>query len=231
MGKTIYLINPYLYDIIIIGCDSVTKEEKTNSIMEIRQLKGKRNSIIQQLEKLGRQLEKIEKKSEYQFEYFICDWRKLQEQISKLHKSLYVIEKTLELYSLNPICTNDFIDLYNDPEYDNSYLVCSHGKKEFIGKLSFGDSFFADNISYFIYEKYRNKGLGFQSVCLFLEYLNSKGIETATVHVAKTNLPSLRIVEKLKEVYQSYSISDRNETIAFHFCINNKKLESNSISK
>jgi len=206
----------------------VTEEEKANNIMEIRQLKEKRNSITQHLEKLGRQLEKIEKNYESQVDYFyrdIDDRKELQKQISKLHKSLYVIEKTLELYSLNPICTNDFIDLYNDPEYNNCYLVCSHGKKEFIGKLSFGDSFFADNISYFIYENYRNKGLGFQSVCLFLEYLNSKGIETATLHVEKTNLPSLRIVEKLKEVYQSYSISDRNETIAFHFCITNKKIK------
>ncbi len=206
----------------------MTEEEKANNIMEIRQLKEKRNSITQQLEKLGRQLEKIEKNYESQFAYFYRDIdgrTKLQRQISKLNESLYVIEKTLELYSLNPICTNDFIDLYNNPEYNNCYLVCSHGKKEFIGELSFGDSFFADNISYFIYENYRNKGLGFQSVCLFLEYLNSKGIETATLHVEKTNLPSLRIVEKLKEVYQSYSISDRNETIAFHFCITNKKIK------
>ena len=136
----------------------------------------------------------------------------------------------IEFYSFNPVCTNGFIDLYNDPLSNKYYLVCFHGEKEPIGVLGFGDLIFTDNVSYCIYEKYQNKGLGFQSVCLFLEYLNSKGIESVTIHVEKTNLPSLRIAEKLKDIYQSYSVSEYNSIFAFHFCLANKKLESNSMS-
>ena len=197
----------------------MTKEEKTNDIEKIRQLKAERDSIIKQLEKL-------EKKFQSQF-YDI----ELSERIMRKKSILFEIERTIRLYSFNPVCTNGFIDLYNDPLSNNHYVVCFQGEKEAIGELGFGDSIFADNISYCIYEKYQNKGLGFQSVCLFLEYLNSKGIESATIIVEKTNLPSLRIAEKLKDIYQSYSISEYNSTFVFHFCIDNKKLESNSMSK
>jgi RimJ/RimL family protein N-acetyltransferase len=55
--------------------------------------------------------------------------------------------------------------------------VSFHGEKKPIGQLGFGGSMFVDNIFYYIYEKYQNKGLGFQTVYLLLEHLNSKGIE------------------------------------------------------
>ncbi|MEE3342883.1 MAG: GNAT family N-acetyltransferase [Bacilli bacterium] len=195
------------------------KEEKTNDFEKIRQLRAKRDNIIKQLEEL-------EKKIESKF----YD-TKLSEQIMRKKRTLFELEKTIKIYSSNPDYTNGFIDLYNISESNSFYLVCFHEEKKPIGELGCSDSIFANNISYCIYKEYRNKGLGFQSVCLLLEYLNSKGIENITIFVEKNNIPSLRIAEKLKDIYKSYTLSNYDTTIAFHFCINNKKLESNTKSK
>lgn len=92
--------------------------------------------------------------------------------------------------------------------------------------MSIGDSLYADNISYFINEEYRNRGLGFQAVCLLFEYLNSKGIDHVTINVEKNNIPSLRVVDKIKEIYKCSSISEHKDSIAFHICIDNKKTKS-----
>ena len=197
------------------------QEEKINNgyIEEKKQLIAERESIIKQLVRL---------KERYKFPNVDDE---LNKRIYRKEYYLLKIEQAIRLYSFNPIYTNGFIDLYNDSTSNNHFLICFHGKKNVIGELSFGNSLYDDNIYCCIDEKYRNNGLGFQSTCLFLQYLNSKGIDHVTLHVAKTNLPSLRTVEKIKDVYQSFSISENENSMTFHFCIDNERLKSNSTTR
>ena len=127
---------------------------------------------------------------------------------------------------LYPIYTNNDIDLYKkiiSNDVTGEYLVCLHNNIEIIGQVSFKPSdLFGNNLSYYIEDEYRNKGLGFQAISALIEYLNENNINNVDLFVEKKNVASIKIAEKLSTMYSSEK-EEGPSYVSFHINITEKK--------
>ena len=135
---------------------------------------------------------------------------------------------------LYPIYTNNDVDLYKkiiSDDVTGEYLVCLHNNIEIIGQVGFKPSdLFGNNLSYYIEEEYRNRGLGFQAVSTLIEYLNENNINNVDLFVEKKNVASIKIAEKLSTMYSSKK-EEGPSYVSFHINITEKKFNDSEIKR
>ncbi len=207
---------------------------------EIEKIKKRKKSIHKQIIKLEEELEKLEQ--EYSADKSRCllkfDIDALKKAINNKRAILNDIKKRIDTIYLvrqsTPVYKGTEIDLYsanNDIQVNlnipNGYIVCLHDTKTIVGEtgtsmISYKNDLPEYNVYYIIDEKYRNKGLGFQSTKTLLEYLGDNGIKYISLIIFKKNIPSIKIAEKLQDIY-SYNIEyEDGNSITYSFDISNK---------
>ena len=184
------------------------------------------NLVHKSIDNLKQDLINFKKNSDSTYE--------IEKEINYLEKCLGEQMKTQNKNLLCPTYTNNTVDLYKGIINDNlvgEYFVCLHNDMQIIGKVSFKPSnIFGNNLSYFIEEEYRNKGLGFQAISALIEYLSENNISNVDIFIEKKNNVSIKIAEKLSEIYSSKK-EEGSDYISFHFDIINKKSNDNEIKK
>ena len=150
------------------------------------------------------------------------------------------IEERIDNMILNsdPTASNDIVDLYRDTTYDEelteeqkiygTYYICPSDSKTRIGKIGYSSS---GNIFYVIRDEYRNKGFGFQALSALFQYLSMNNAKGATIFIAKDNTPSIRLAEKIKEVFPIYKQidSDNGKYVIYNYNISKELNENHKI--
>ena len=101
------------------------------------------------------------------------------------------------------------IDQVRNPNASNLYVgseifsICPHGRKERIGEcdLRLGmneELYYAGNIGYRIYEKYRGHGYAYMAAVMLMNYARDKyGMKELILTCSPDNIPSRKTLEKL----------------------------------
>ena len=219
--------------------------DKENNAVE--KLLKESESLDKQINKLKQKLLAMKEKNnnpqakDYYYVEFEID--ELRKKIWNKECFLAKIKERLKLYSVvyssAPTFTNTIVDLHKkdnngiqNNDINGEYIVSLHSDKTIVGIVGYGkDACFDDNFFYVIDEEYRNQGLGFQAACALLEYLSLSGIEHVTFHIEKSNVASIRVAEKIKNVYQECEIEDNDYSITYHFNINDKLINNRPSTK
>lgn len=120
------------------------------------------------------------------------------------------------------ILTDNKIDLHstfsNIINGDHDYNIYLHDTNEHIGNISFRGTLkgkpyegYDGNIGYIIDEKYQGKGYALSALKLMTDKLYKEGIEEIFIATYKTNVPSIKTIEKFGGVLMNkYSTKNIN---------------------
>lgn len=149
---------------------------------------------------------------------------KLEPKMSKVNNQLIYFDKLYLVHANQPIMESDIIDLYKK---DNSpygyYEICLHGTKDIIGHMGCQIVSKSNNISYFIQEKYRNKGYAYQSLVLLLVYLEKKDVQDIRIAVNKDNTYSLKIASKISKDHYLVNAVNKETYYEYKYVLKRKE--------
>lgn len=197
----------------------------------MEKLKDRLDYLNGLIDKYQKQLEKKEQKPHGYYPWEAEDESiiQLRKKIHQLFGEVSKIEKTLVIADKEPIICSERIDLYKtDQNPKGYYIVCLSGTKTIIGEVGCNNE--NNNIHYVIDQEYQNNGYGFQAVVTMLNYLVLSGIENIEILIKKENAISIKMAEKLKNIFPNFSENIMDDYLMYHFCLRKKKNKEDNIS-
>lgn len=195
------------------------------------ELKNRLDYLNGLIDKYQKQLKKKEQRPSgcYSWEAEDESIVQLREKIYQLFGEVSKIEKTLVISDKEPIICSERIDLYKtDQNPKGYYIVCLSGTKTIIGEVGCNNE--NNNIHYVIDPKYQNNGYGFEAVATMLNYLVLSGIENIEILIEKENVISIKVAEKLKNIFPNFSENIMDDYLMYHFCLRKKENKEDNIS-
>ena len=138
------------------------------------------------------------------------------------------MENTTLRFEYYLITSDEEVDLYKeDYSLNGEYQIFLHGTNIRLGYIEYiGGNYNVGNIGYEILSKYRGHNYAYKSTILLFKYLYNMGIDKVVISAFDSNIPSIRVMEKLRECegieskVMQHDTFNRSDFIKFEYIFN-----------
>ncbi len=179
-------INQLLYEL------EKLKQQSHEKAIEIRQIYEQQDEWLDRYNSINNEIHDKQDKL-YEQSFLIC------EKIVEIEEELFWI--------MPPVKSNGVIEIRKLIDgIENSqnnligyYSICLSGEKKVIGKIEYmgyHTNEFLGDVGFVIDPEYRGNSYAYHALCLVGELLKEKGIDDFWISAYKTNIPSVKTIEK-----------------------------------